>query len=660
MKGTSVYQELLLEIDLTEFDTITPAPCSLLPAPYSLLPTSCSLSPASMNEILAQSAWLIPCYPLLGMVLSLFWSPSITRLTGPRPAGYVNLLATAIAFLHVLFAFPAVWQQSALHLQFLWLNVAGLDLTLPLEISSLTLGAVLLVTGINLLAQLYAIGYMEMDWGWARFFALLAMFEAGMCALVLCDSLFFAYMVLEILTLGTYLLIGMWFNQSMVVTGARDAFLTKRVGDLFLLMGVLAIYPLAGTWNFDELAVWARTAEVDPTIATLVGLALIAGPMGKCAQFPLHLWLDEAMEGPFPSTVLRNSVVIATGAWVLIKLQPVLSLSPAVAIATIAIGTLTAVGASLIAIAQIDVKRVLSYLSGAYMGVIFIAAGAGQTETALLLLLTHAIAASAAIMSCGSIVLNSITQDLTQLGGLWSRRPISGLAYIAGGIGLTALPPFGGFWAWLQLMDGLEGRPGVAIALLVANAAIAFAIARVFCSIFGNTAQPMAQRSPENIWAVTLPMAIAAAFAFHLPLVLQSLNMLPNWAALDKNVALLLVGSSLLGLGLGAAIYLGPLAKPVRLPWKAPQDLLAYDFYTPKLYRASVVGSVDVLSRIVDWCDRHIVDGLVNLVGAASIFGGETLKYSNTGKTQFYLFILALGSIVIIAIATWSGTIGFK
>ncbi|GAB4429805.1 MAG: NAD(P)H-quinone oxidoreductase subunit F [Cyanobacteria bacterium J069] len=589
------------------------------------------------------------------MALSMLWFPSVTRLTGPRPAGYVNLLMTAIAFLHALLTFPAVWQQPAVEFRLPWLTVAGLDLTLPLEVSALTLGAIMLVTGINFLAQLYAIGYLEMDWGWARFFALLALFEGGMCGLALCDSLFFSYIILEILTLGTYLLIGFWFNQSLVVTGARDAFLTKRVGDLFLLMGVLAIYPLAGTWDFDGLAAWAQTAEVDPALMTLVGLALVAGPMGKCAQFPLHLWLDEAMEGPFPSTVLRNSVVVAVGAWVLIKLQPVLALSPTVTTTMIAIGAVTALGATLISIAQIDVKRALSYLASAYMGIVFMAAGAGQSQAALLLLLTYAIAISAMLMSTGSIVLNSITQNLTQLGGLWSRRPVSGLSYAAGALGLVAIPPFGGFWALLKLVDGLrEDYPLVAVLLLVVNDLVAFSVVRVFCLIFGNQPQPMAQRSPENLWPVTLPMVVMAALTLHLPLVLQSLDLLPSWALLDKNAALLLTWSSLMGVVLAAVVYLGPVAKPVRLPWKFLQDLLAYDFYTPTLYRSSVVGSVDLVSRLVDWGDRYLVDGLVNLVGVASIFGGETLKYGNTGKTQFYALTIAVGLTVLILLSAWS------
>jgi len=451
------------------------------------------------------------------------------------------------------------------------------------------------------------------------------------------------------------LLIGFWFNQSLVVTGARDAFLTKRIGDLFLLMGVLAIYPLAGTWDFDGLAAWAQTTDINPAAMTLVGLALVAGPMGKCAQFPLHLWLDEAMEGPFPSTVLRNSVVVATGAWVLIKLQPVLVLSPTVATAVTAIGAVTALGASLISIAQVDVKRVLSYLASVYMGIVFMAVGTGQTQAALLLLLTYAIAVSAVIMSCGSIVLNSITQDVTQLGGLWSRRPVSGLSYAIGALGMVAVPPLGGFWALLKLVDGLrDDYPTVAVLLLVVNDLVAFSLARGFCLIFGNQAKQMAQRSPENLWPITLPMVIMASLTVHLPLVLQSLNLLPSWAQLDRTAALLLTWSSVAGIAIAALVYLGPVEKPVRLPWKPLQDLLAYDFYTPKLYRSSVVGSVDIVSRLVDWGDRYIVDGLVNLVGIVSIFGGETLKYGNTGKTQFYTLTIAVGLTVLILLSAWS------
>lgn len=609
-----------------------------------------------MTQWLVQTAWLVPCYPFVGMILSILWFPTIIRRTGPRPAGYLNLITSGLALLHAIGAFAEVWQQPAYNATLPWLNVAGLELSLPIEVSSITLGACIIVAGLNFLAQVYAVGYLEMDWGWARFFALLALFEAGMTLLVLCDSLFFSYIVLEILTLGTYLLIGVWYNQSLVVTGARDAFLTKRLGDLFLLMGVLALYPLAGTWNFDELAAWAATAEVNPTVMALVGLALIAGPMGKCAQFPLHLWLDEAMEGPLPSTILRNSVVVATGAWVLVKLEPVLSLSPLVMAVTVSIGALTAVGGTLIAIAQIDIKRALSYSVSAYMGLIFIAVGTEHASTALLLLVPYAIAMALLVMSSGSVVANCITQDLTQLGGLWSRRPITGISFLVGAVTLVALPPFGGFWSLYQLIDGLWGsHPLLVGVVLGVNGLTAFSLARQFGLIFGGQTSSMTERAPEPIWLIVLPMALLMGLALHLPMVLATMGLLPDWVVLSGLAGTALIWSTLIGAAAGAFIYFNPgISKPLQLPVPALQNLLAYDFYTPSIYRSTVVFGVDVFSRFVDWCDRYIVDGLVNFVGLASLFSGEALKYNNTGKTQTYILTIALGVAVIVLMVSFS------
>ncbi|MEH2160820.1 MAG: NAD(P)H-quinone oxidoreductase subunit F [Nostoc sp.] len=597
-----------------------------------------------MAQFLLETVWLVPSYALIGGLLAVPWSPGIIRKTGPRPAGYINLMMTFLAFVHSAIALQATWNHPAQEVFIPWLSTAGLDLTIALEISSISVGALVVITGLNLLAQIYAIGYMEMDWGWGRFYSLLGLFEAGLCALVLCNNLFFSYVILEVLTLGTYLLVGLWFSQPLVVSGARDAFLTKRVGDLFLLMGVLAIWPLAGTWSYPELAEWAATANVNPTTMALVGLALIAGPMGKCAQFPLHLWLDEAMEGPVPSTILRNSVVVASGAWVLIKLQPVLSLSPIVSSAMVAIGVVTAIGASLIAIAQIDLKRCQSYSVSAYMGLVFIAVGTQQDEAALLLVLTHAISAALLVMSTGGIIWNSITQDVTQLGGLWTRRPISAIAFIVGTLGLIGFPPLSSFWALVKLADGLwETQPWLAGVVITVNALTAVSLTREFGLIFGGKATQMSQRSPEAHWPMILPMVILLAFSLHLPLVLQSLSLLPDWASLNKDVVLLLIWSSICGCSITGVVYLGNIPKPIRLPWKGLQDLFAYDFYTPKLYRITIIFGVAKISQLADMIDRFVVDGIVNLVGLFSLLGGESLKYSTSGQTQFYALTVLLG-----------------
>lgn len=612
-------------------------------------------------DFFTQTSWLIPCYPLIGALLSVFWSPAFIRRSGPRPAGYLNLLTTVIALIHSSIAFVAVWHQPAQFLSLPWLQVADLNLTLPLELSSLTLGASVVIAVLNLLVQIYTVGYLEMDWGWGRIYSLLALFEAGLTALVLCDSLFFSYILLEILTLGTYLIVGFWFNQSLVVTGARDAFLTKRVGDLILLMGVLALYPLAGTWNFTELAEWSQgvllgTQNVSPLTLSLIGVALVAGPISKCAQFPLHLWLDEAMEGPLPTTILRNSVVVATGAWVLVKLQPVIALSPVASGLTIAIGSISAVGGALIAAAQIDAKRVLSYLTSAYMGLIFIAVGTGQTQAALLLVLTHAVASTLLIMSTGSIMLNVIVQDLTQMGGLWSRRPITGLCFLVATVGLIGLPPFGGFWPLMAMLEGLlqSGQWGLIGIVLLANGAASFALVRMFGLMFMGARTAFTARAPETLWLVVLPTAVMAGIVLHVPLMVKNFSLYPTDSSLSWSLGWTLFLSSAIGIASASAFYvLERIENPTKLIPAVANRLLAYDFYTPKIYQVTAIALVDKLSLLTDWLDRYVVDGLVNFVGLSSLFSGEALKYINTGKLQLYALTIASFVVGICVYLSW-------
>jgi NAD(P)H-quinone oxidoreductase subunit 5 len=606
-------------------------------------------------QVSLSTVYWIPIYTLLGGMTSIFWSPAGFRRTGPRPAGYINILTAGMGFLHSLLALIAIWGSPAQELSVTWLAVSDLQLVLPLEYSRQTIGAIATITGLNTLAQLYAVGYLEMDWGWARFYASLSLFEAGMCALALFNSLFFSYVILEILTLGTYLLVGIWFNQSLVVTGARDAFLTKRVGDLILLMAVVALWPLAGTWHYGDLATWAAQASVAPLTLTLLGLALMAGPLGKCAQFPLHLWLDEAMEGPLPASILRNAVVVGTGAWVLIKVQPVLALSPFASAAVVGVGATTAVGATLVAIAQIDLKRALSYSVSAYMGLVFMAVGTGHTNTALLLMFTYAVSMALLVMSTGTIIWSNITQDVTQMGGIWSRRPISGLAFLVGAAGLVGLPPLGGFWALLRLLTDLwADHPLLVGIVLLVNGLTTLSLARLFCLVFMGEPHAMMTRSPEVLWPMVVPMTVLAGVVLHVPMILSQAAALPNWAMLERPFVLLLLWSCLLGGGIGGVLYSGKLTpRPVRLFWPQLQKAFAHDLYTAEIYRGTIILTVNQVSRLVSWFDRIFVDGAVNGVGLATLFSGQALKYNNTGAGQFYLLSIVIGVTLLIMILAY-------
>ena len=620
-----------------------------------------------MTVSFAQTAWLVPLYPLLASLLSFLWSPGLIARTGPRPCGYLNLVFVTVAFAHSALALVGLHTNAAagadalyrpLSFGWTWLDTAGLKIGVDGLITEPALIAMTVITGLHVLTQIYAIGYLEMDWGWPRFFGSLSFFEAGLCALVLTDSIFFSYVLLELLTLGTYLIVGTWYNQSLVVKGARDAFLTKRIGDLILLAGLVALLPLTGTWNYHGLQAWAadqlNNQRALPAGFTLVLLALTAGPMGKCAQIPLHLWLDEAMEGPLPSTVLRNSVVVAGGAWVLLRLEPLLELSPFVQAVLVMVGGTTAVVGALIALAQIDVKRALSFLVSSWLGLLFVAVGLGGSSVADHLLLVYPLPMALLLMAVGTVVISNVTQDLTQLGGLWSRRPLVGLAFLSGAAGLMALPPFGGFAALRELLalTASSSSPVVYGGLvLITNALISAGLIRVFGQIWCGPTTPFTVRSPEVLWLMVLPTTLLMGLVLHLPQLLVitgvfGLDPLPGWGPM----AIPLLLSTLIGGGLSGVFYLRP-HPMVQLPATLGglQDWLAHDMQTERFYHRTVVGLVVQLARLSAWSDRQLVDGFSGATGQAALEGARRLSLTTSGRSQAYALSLVLGVLLMAA-----------
>ncbi|MBW0168123.1 MAG: NAD(P)H-quinone oxidoreductase subunit F [Vulcanococcus sp.] len=613
------------------------------------------------------TVWLVPLYPLVGALFSLLWSPGLISRTGPRPSGYVNLLMVSIAFGHSLTALltlssnsgagqAAIYAPPSFH--WTWLQTAGLTIGFDGLVTEPGLIAMTVITGLHVLVQIFSIGYLEMDWGWPRFFGALSFFEAGLCGLVLTDSVFFSYVLLELLTVGTYVIVGTWYNQSLVVKGARDAFLTKRIGDLILLAGVIALLPITGTWNFHGLQGWAadltNNAQPLPPGFQLILLALVAGPMGKCAQIPLHLWLDEAMESPLPSTVLRNSVVVIGGAWVLLRLEPLIALSPLVQGVLVVVGGTTALVASLIALGQIDVKRALSFLVSSWLGLLFVAVGLGGIGVADHLLLVYPLPMALMLMSIGTIVISNVTQDLTQLGGLWSRRPLMGIAFLAGAAGLMGLPPFGGFAALRELLE-LAANSQLPLVLgglvLITNVLLSAALMRVFGLIWGGRPTPFTARSPEVLWLMVLPTMLLLGLVLHIPQLLvhlgvYTLSPVPGWGPMGWPLLL----STLLGAGSSAWFYLRP--HPLaELPsgLGGLQHWLAEDMHTEAFYHRTVVALVVGLARLSAWSDRQLVDGFSSGTGGVAMEGARRLSYTTSGRSQTYALSLVLGVLLMAA-----------
>jgi len=606
--------------------------------------------PASLPLSL-QLAWLIPLYGFSGMALALPWACGWFPRNGQRPAAYLNLLVTLVAVVHGSLALRDVWLTGPHHISLPWFSVADLTLRIGLDLSLNSLAALELVTFMSLLAQVFSLGYFDKEWSLARFYGLMGFFEGALSGVVLSSNFFLCYFLLEMLTLSTYLLVGFWYAQPLVVTAARDAFLTKRVGDVLLLMSVVALAAWSGSMEFTDLYSWAAQVKADGSLAplagTLLGLGLIAGPMGKCAQFPMHLWLDEAMEGPNPASILRNSVVVTAGALVLMKLMPLLQLSLIANDVLLAVGTISAVAGALVALAQVDLKRAFSYSTTSYLGLVFVAIALQQPGIALLLLLCHGLAKALLFMSVGSVIATTNCQDLTEMGGIGRRMPATLSAYLVAAAGLVGLVPLGCFWCFGQAVSALfDSSPVFAGVFLLTNLLTAANLTRVFRSLFLGAPTPKTRRCPEVNWLMALPMVSLTVIVLLMPLLLQRIDPIPGIAAFPMAAGLGVGLSGALGVAVGAWMPLDQFwSRSIAQPIRSFQDLLAFDFYTERVYRVTVVAFVAQLARFSNWVDQRVVNGLVDGVGRLSLASAEDLKLSVSGLLQTYLLLMVVGIV---------------
>ncbi len=603
-----------------------------------------------------QLIWLIPIYGFSGMLLSLPWATGWIKRNGPRPAAYLNLLVTLLAVVHGSLVIRSVYEIGPQHVDLAWFQAADLNLRIGFDLSLTNLAALEFVTTMSLICQVYALGYLDKEWSLARFYALIGFFEGAMSGVVLSSNLFMSYFLLEMLTLSTYLLVGFWYAQPLVVTAARDAFLTKRVGDVLLLMGVVALSAFAGSMEFTDLYDWAGnlkgTGALGPLGVSLLGLGLIAGPMGKCAQFPMHLWLDEAMEGPNPASILRNSVVVTCGAIVLMKLMPIVQLSPVATDVLLAVGAISAIGGALVSLAQVDLKRAFSYSTTSYLGLVFIAIALQLPGIALLLLFAHGLARALQFMGVGSIIATTNCQDLTELGGIGTRMPATSLAFIIGSAGVVGLLPLGSFWCYGLMVNSLQdSAPGFAVVFLLTNLLTATNSTRVYRSLFLGKPLPKTKRAPEVNWLMALPMVSLSVIVLLLPAMMQRIDPVPGIASFSLPVAGAVSVSGLIGVVIGALIPLDQFWSRSTTPWiRTLQDLLAYDFYTPEIYRRTVVSLVANLAQFTRWVDLNVIKAMADGVGNLSMATANGLKLSVSGKTQSYVLTVLLAIVLLLGV----------
>ena len=452
--------------------------------------------------------WLIPALALAGAAVNLFLGRRLGKTAGWLATALVGLgFVLAVATLVDLLGLPADQRAHVTDL-FDWISVGTFNVDVALRVDPLSITMMLVVTGVGSLIHLYAIGYMEHDPRFGTFFAYLNLFVFFMLMLVLADNYLLLYLGWEGVGLCSYLLIGFWYERPSASSAAKKAFITTRVGDAAMLLGIVLIFLHVGSLDFG-VVFGPGASELTKGTATAISLLLLAGAIGKSAQLPLHVWLPDAMEGPTPvSALIHAATMVTAGVYLVVRSHVLFELSGTALTVVLVVGLVSALYAALASIGQFDLKRALAYSTMSQIGFMFFAAGMRFYTGAMLLLVCHAFYKALLFLTAGNVLhgLHDET-DMRRMGGLRAQMPLSATWFAIGALSLAGIPPLAGFFAKDQIV-GFAATSGRDLAWVLASVGAflsALYIARpLFLTFFGR------RRSEEHAHEATRPHARAA------------------------------------------------------------------------------------------------------------------------------------------------------
>jgi NADH-quinone oxidoreductase subunit L len=605
-------------------------------------------------------AWLIPLFPAVAFFLIVFVV---------RPLRMASALTAVVAIgLSFLFSLGVleeglqrgITMDKPIELAGRWLDLPGLTVEAGLLIDPLTVVMLLVVTSVSLLVAIYSIGYLRGDPGFSVFFAYVSLFVSSMLGLVVANNYFQMFFFWELVGLCSYLLIGFYFHRPRAVAANIKAFVVNRIGDFGFMLGTFMLFLGFGTFNFLELGQAFKDAH--PAFLTFTALLIFCGPVAKSAQFPLHVWLPDAMEGPTPvSALIHAATMVAAGVYLLARGFILFVSAPQAQLVVAYIGGFTAFLAATMALAQEDIKRVLAYSTISQLGYMVMAMGVGSLTAGMFHLTTHAFFKALLFLAAGSIYHALDELNLYRMGGLARKMKITSLALVVGALALAGVPPFSGFWSKDEILSAVwsHGYTGLFVLAILTAFLTAFYVFRlVFVALFGRArAELPAHESPK---VMTVPLAVLAVLAAgagftgapFVPCGFGSLVYFgePEPAAGNGTVMALSTSVALLGIA-GAWLVYGrrqvanePLASAV----PALHRLLYHGYYLDELYlwlfRTVVLG----LGAAFNWCERRVIDrffdGLANCVRA----GGRGLRQTQTGLLQSYALVIFAAVVVLI------------
>jgi NAD(P)H-quinone oxidoreductase subunit 5 len=453
-------------------------------------------------EPLYQYAWLIPVLPLAGAMLVGLGLISINKATNRlrqlNAVFIVSLLGAAMVL-----SFALLWSQYHGHETFTrtleWASAGNFHLRMGYTIDHLTALMLVVVTTVAFLVMIYTDGYMAHDPGYVRFYAYLSLFSSSMLGLVVSPNLVQVYIFWELVGMCSYLLVGFWYDRKAAADAAQKAFVVNRVGDFGLLLGILGLYWATGSFEFDvmgaHLKAFVESGYLSSALAALFAVLVFLGPVAKSAQFPLHVWLPDAMEGPTPiSALIHAATMVAAGVFLIARMYPVFDGIPVVMNVIAWTGAFTAFLGASIAITQNDIKKGLAYSTISQLGYMVMAMGIGAYTAGLFHLMTHAYFKAMLFLGSGSVIHGmegvvghdpALAQDMRLMGGLRKFMPITALTFLIGTLAICGIPPFAGFWSKDEILgSAFEANPLLWVIGWLTAGLTAFYMFRMYFSTF--------------------------------------------------------------------------------------------------------------------------------------------------------------------------------
>lgn len=653
--------------------------------------------------------WLIPGLPLIGAIVAGFLGPKFLRARSHWPV----VLAIAGSFIVTcIYALAPLLSHGhsvnrVVAPSMVWFQAGNVVVEYAIAVDPLTATMLTAITFVGTWIAIFSIGYMHGDPGYPRFFAALSLFVTMMCVLVLADNLLLLYAGWEGVGLCSYLLIGFWFQKPSAAAAARKGFLVTRIGDAGLILGIFLLW-LHSDYRLDFGSIFTAASRVDPMVLNTACLLMFCGAVGKSAQFPLHVWLPDAMEGPTPASALIHAATMVTaGVYLVARCLPLYVLAPTAQLWIAVIAVITMLLAALIALTQNDLKRVMAYSTVSQLGFMFLALGSARNDVGLAVfgaaaaifhLFTHAFFKALLFLASGSVMhaMGGVI-DMRRFSGLRKVMPITHVTFFCGAAALAGIPLFSGFWSKDEIIDtdliaSHHERFGslyfalFMLALIAAGLTAFYTFRAYFRTFWGDLKVPpeagshghdshdhghdahghgAAHESPP---VMTVPLMILAVGAVTVGAAFAITHWLGHFLARTpsyekylnppdhEGLNWLLMGvSSIVALAGAGVAYVMYIARPVKAPTEGI-ELRLYEvsqnrFYIDEFYNWVVVAPANALARISAFFD-HIIDGLIDLIGALPSWIGSALRPIQNGLVQFYALAMILGLTVFLVILT--------